>query len=79
MKTKSLLLIILLIGTCHLVKSQSTENDVTNLLLSAYSERSYSTNPVTDSQLDIILKCGIKAPSARNLQPWRFTVIRDEA
>jgi nitroreductase len=28
--------------------------------------------------LDVILKCGIKSPSARNLQPWKFTVIKDE-
>jgi nitroreductase len=24
------------------------------------------------------LKCGIKSPSSQNLQPWKFTVIRDE-
>jgi nitroreductase len=27
----------------------------------------------------MILKCGIKAPSSRNKQPWKFTVINDEA
>jgi nitroreductase len=27
----------------------------------------------------LILKCGIKAPSAKNIQPWKFTVINDEA
>jgi nitroreductase len=31
---------------------------------------------VTDQQLDLILKCGIKDPSAMNNQPWRFTVIK---
>jgi nitroreductase len=34
---------------------------------------------VTDQQVDLILKCGIKAPSGRNNQPWRFTVVKDEA
>ena len=58
---------------------QITDNCVTNVILSGYSERVYTTEPVTDQQLDLILKCGIKAPSARNLQPWKFTVIKDEA
>jgi nitroreductase len=34
---------------------------------------------VTDQQLDLILRCGIKAPSARNKQPWKFTVIRNDS
>ena len=79
MKIKTLFLIIIILATCQLMNSQPAGNNVTDLLLSAYSERSYSTEPVTDAQLDIILKCGIKAPSARNLQPWRFTVIQDES
>lgn len=58
---------------------QTPDNCVTNTLLTAFSERAYSSEPVTDQQLDLILKCGIKAPSARNRQPWRFTVIKDEA
>ena len=63
----------------QLLRGQSTGNAVTDLLLSAYSERNYTTQPVTDQQLEVILNCGIKAPSARNQQPWRFTVIKDEA
>jgi nitroreductase len=58
---------------------QISDNVVTNVILSGYSERVYTTEPVTDQQLDLILKCGIKAPSGRNIQPWKFTVIKDEA
>jgi nitroreductase len=61
------------------VNGQTTTTTVNDILLSAYSERAYNSIPVTDQQLDQILRCGIKAPSARNNQPWRFTVIRDEA
>jgi nitroreductase len=60
------------------LNSQVTSNNVTDVLLNSYSERAYTTVPVSDEQLDIILKCGIKAPSAVNRQPWKFTVIRDE-
>ncbi len=52
---------------------------VTGAILSGYSERAYGSEPVTTQQLDLILQCGMKAPSARNLQPWMFTVIKDEA
>lgn len=58
---------------------QATDNCVTSVILSGYSERTYTTLPVSDEQLDLILKCGIKAPSGRNIQPWKFTVIKDEA
>ena len=79
MKTKSsLLLIVLVLFTVQLTRGQSAGNAVTDLLLSAYSPRNFTAEPVTDQQLDLILKCGIKAPSGRNLQPWRFTVVRDE-
>jgi nitroreductase len=64
---------------CAKMNCQITSNYVTDALLSAYSERTYTTVPVTDQQLEIILKCGIKAPSGRNNQPWKLTVIRDEA
>jgi nitroreductase len=79
MKIKSIITMIVVLLTVQLLRGQSTGNPVTDLLLSAYSERNYTTQLVTDQQLDIILNCGIKAPSARNQQPWRFTVIKDEA
>ena len=60
------------------VNGQSSGNCVTDAILSGYSVQKYSTVPVSDKQLDIILKCGIKAPSAMNAQPWKFTVIKDE-
>ncbi len=61
------------------LKGQESGNKVIDAILTGYSVRSYTSEPVTDQQLDIILKCGIKAPSARNLQPWKFTVIRDDS
>jgi nitroreductase len=62
-----------------IINGQAPDNCVVQVITSSYSEREYSSVPVTDQQLDLILKCGIKAPSARNKQPWKFTVIKDEA
>ena len=78
MKIKLFLVVIALFAISKL-NGQITDNCAANVILSAYSERNYSSEPVTGQQLDLILKCGIKAPSARNNQPWKFTVIKDEA
>jgi nitroreductase len=78
MKTILLILVVALLAASRLC-GQIPANCVTDVLLSAYSERAYVSEPVTDQQLDVILKCGIKAPSARNNQPWKFTVIKDMA
>ena len=41
-----------------------------------YSVRRYSTEPVTQEQLDYILECARIAPSAVNFQPWHFYIAR---
>lgn len=80
MKIKSaILLVSLVIAAILTINGQDAGNAVTDLLLSASSPRNFTTVPVTDQQVDLILKCGIKAPSGRNNQPWRFTVVKDEA
>ncbi len=42
-----------------------------------FSVRNYTSEPVSDSDLEIILESARLAPSARNLQEWRFVVVRD--
>jgi len=80
MKTKTLsLLSVLLILATGSAQAQTAGNPVTDLLLSAWSPRNYTEVPVTNQQIDMILQCGIKAPSARNGQPWHFTVLKNEA
>ena len=74
----NLSLLIVALFTASELSGQISDNCAANVILSGYSERGYSTEPVTDQQLDLILTCGIKAPSARNNQPWKFTVIKDE-
>ncbi|HLM70723.1 MAG TPA: nitroreductase family protein [Thermoplasmata archaeon] len=39
---------------------------------------SYSTRPVPPEKLMTILSAARLAPSQRNLQPWRFVVVRDD-
>ena len=77
MKIK-IVLIVIVFFTASKFHAQISDNCVANTLLKAYSERAYSSEPVTDQQLDLILRCGLRAPSAHNRQPWKFTVIKDE-
>jgi len=39
--------------------------------------RSFTDEPVTDETLDHLFFLATRAPSAENLQPWRFVVVRD--
>jgi nitroreductase len=54
-----------------------------NPVLSAISERrsnrAYKKEQLTKEQLDTILTAAAQAPSARNAQPWHFTVVQNGA
>jgi nitroreductase len=41
------------------------------------SIRAYAPRPVEEDKLQAVLEAGRLAPSACNLQPWRFVVVRD--
>jgi len=43
------------------------------------SVRSYKPDPIPDDVLGRILEAGRLAPSAKNYQPWKFIVVRDQA
>lgn len=43
------------------------------------SVRSYKPDPVPEEVLNRILEAGRRAPSAKNYQPWKFIVVREEA
>jgi nitroreductase len=79
MKTQSfILLVVLAMFAIQSTSGQTTGNTTVDQIISAWSPRNFTTAPVTDDQIDLIIRCGIKAPSARNMQPWHFTVVRDE-
>lgn len=39
--------------------------------------RHFTSEPVDDALIERVLDAAIRAPSARNAQPWRFLVVRD--
>jgi nitroreductase len=48
------------------------------ILESRYSCHAFTSYPVSDSKLKMILEAGRMAPSAKNLQPTRIWVVRSE-
>jgi nitroreductase len=54
---------------------------ITNPVLTAISDRrsirKYTEEQVTREQIDTLLKAAQESPSARNAQPWRFSVVQN--
>jgi nitroreductase len=48
-----------------------------NLILNHYAARNFAEGAIPSSDLDQIIKAGIRAPSAGNRQPWHFTVVQN--
>lgn len=51
--------------------------DAMEALLTRSSIRAYTDEPVTDEQVEQLLRAAMAAPSAGNSQSWAFVVIRD--
>jgi nitroreductase len=52
--------------------------DLTEAIKKRRSIRKYLPRKVENDKLDRVLEAGRLAPSAKNLQEWRFVVVRDE-
>ena len=76
---KQIIVAALLTITLSAAHAQTNGNPVIDVILASYSQRAYTTQPVSDGDIDQIIKCGIKAPSARNSQRWHFTIVKDAA
>jgi len=51
--------------------------DVSTAIAGRRSVRKYQPKPIEDEKLKLILEAGRLAPSARNMQEWRFVVVTD--
>ena len=50
-----------------------------DVIFARKSVRSYTDQPVSDEQVETMLRAAMAAPTGMNVQPWRFVVIRDQA
>jgi nitroreductase len=53
-------------------------NDFIRLIKDRRSVREYTNKPIERKILEEIIDCGRLAPSARNIQPWKFVVVMEK-
>lgn len=49
-----------------------------SIIFERTSVRKYTNEPVSEDEIELLLKAGMAAPSARNIQPWEFIVIQNK-
>lgn len=54
-------------------------NEVLKTIMERRSVRAYTDRQLSRDELDLIIEAGLYAPSARNEQPWYFTVVQNRA
>lgn len=60
--------------------AMETKQDALSIIHARKSVREYATDKqVSKEDLETIIRAGMAAPSARNIQPWHFVVISDPA
>ena len=81
MKYKPVLLLSLVLAIFLTPLAHGEENSgkpgTISVLLDSRSYRDFIDEPVKQEDLDAIIACGLRSPSAENAQPWRFTVVRN--
>ena len=64
-------------------KSVDSEADSTDIvyqnIMTRTSVRAYLDKPVEDEKIEKLLRAGMAAPSAVNVQPWHFVVVKDKS
>jgi nitroreductase len=53
--------------------------DIIKTIMTRRSVRNFTPEPVSDEDLNTLLRAGMQAPSGGNEQPWHFIVIDDQA
>ena len=51
--------------------------DVMEAIKNRYSCRNYQSMPIEADKLDTLIEAARLAPSARNIQDWRFIIVTD--
>ncbi|MBR4801271.1 MAG: nitroreductase family protein [Bacteroidales bacterium] len=67
-------LALLFVANCYAQDS----NPALDVIMNRTSIRKFTGEPVSKENLETILKAGMAAPTAMNVQPWRFVVVTDK-
>ncbi|MDR2542276.1 MAG: nitroreductase family protein [Treponema sp.] len=75
-KTLVLTLILSTIGLSFAFSQTSSDPGLFPIIHN-FSARNFTTEPVTRTEIDLLVQAGLRAPSAGNRQPWLFTVVQN--
>ena len=70
--------VIKILTTSKQAPAGSNADAVINNIMTRTSIRSFTDEPLTDSQIETLLRAGMAAPSAVNKQPWKFVVVKNK-
>lgn len=82
MKIKTLLVALAALTLMNACNTKSVSNPVEAVLENIHARKSvrqFTDEPVSQEQIETMLKAAMAAPTAVNYQPWRFVVITERA
>ena len=63
--------------SCKNTPARDSAQAVLDNIAARTSIRHYTEERLTDAEIETLLRAGMAAPTARNLQPWQFVVVTD--
>lgn len=65
--------------SCTKTSDNTMNNSVVENIMTRTSIRQFTSQLVSEAQIDTLLRCAMAAPTAVNAQPWDFIVVTDRA
>ena len=53
--------------------------DILEAIFTRRSIRKFTGEPISDQDMEMVIRAGFQAPSAHNYQPWEFIILRDKS
>lgn len=63
--------------SCTIWLRPQTQPPIISFIFCRRSIRKYTGEPVSDESIDLLLKAAMAAPSANDVRPWAFVVVRE--
>jgi len=73
---KLCIIIVTMMVSLGCLQVAAQESGPASVILNHYAARNFITGAIPAADLNAIIQSGVRAPSAVNHQPWRFTVVR---
>jgi nitroreductase len=75
---KLLMIAAVLVSAAACCPKKAAEKSALDVIMSRKSVRSYTEEAIPAEKVEVLLKAAMAAPTAMNVQPWRFVVVTDQ-